>query len=78
MVRTRTPSPRELGAPRPRASQQVVTFRLDDREHDALLSLSKIAGLGPSAFARRIVEAYIEEHAHTYTKKTPRNRGRRQ
>jgi predicted DNA-binding protein len=55
-----------------------VTFRLDDREHDALLSLSKIAGLGPSAFARRIVEAYIEEHAGTYTKKTPRNRGRGQ
>jgi hypothetical protein len=37
--------------------------------------LSERAGLGHSAFARRIVEAYINEHAPT---KTPRNRGRRQ
>jgi hypothetical protein len=75
MARTRTPTPEALGKPRPRASRQVVTFRLDDPEHDALLMLSERAGLGHSAFARRIVEAYINEHAPT---KTPRNRGRRQ
>ncbi|MGE0397228.1 MAG: hypothetical protein AB7T06_10950 [Kofleriaceae bacterium] len=46
----------------------MVTFRLDDAEHEALLGLSKRANLGPSALARRIVEAYI--HAHALVRKT--------
>jgi hypothetical protein len=56
------PSPEALGGPR-LASRQVVTFRLDDAEHDALLGLAERADLGPSAFARRVVEAYIRAHA---------------
>ena len=60
--RTRMPSPEALGGPR-LASRQVVTFRLDDADHDALLGLAERANLGPSAFARRIVEAYIKAHA---------------
>ncbi len=69
----RTPTPEELGVRPPPTSRQVVTFRLDDDEHAALLTLAKRANLGPSALARRIVEAYIAEHAPE--SKTPRNRG---
>jgi hypothetical protein len=65
----RLPSPESLGGPR-LASRQVVTFRLHDADHDALLTLSERASLGPSAFARRIVEAYIRAQAVT---KTTRN-----
>lgn len=72
LPRRRLPSPESLGGPR-LASRQVVTFRLDDAEHDALLDLSKRANLGPSAFARRIVEAYIQAHAPTTKKAKPRN-----
>lgn len=71
----RTPTPEELGARQPPTSRQVVTFRLDDAEHAALLTLAKRANLGHSALARRIVEAYIAEHAPE--SKTPRNRGAR-
>lgn len=78
MARARTPSPEALGAPRPLASQRVVTFRLDDREHEALLGLAERAGLGHSALARRIVEAYINEHAPARNTKAPRVRNRRQ
>lgn len=66
------PSPESLGGPR-LASRQVVTFRLDDAEHEALLGLSERANLGPSAFARRIVEAYIQAHAPITKTAKPRN-----
>lgn len=71
--RTALPAPESLGGPR-LASRQVVTFRLDDAEHDALLDLSKRASLGPSAFARRIVEAYIQAHAPSKNTKTRNTR----
>jgi predicted DNA-binding protein len=48
----------------------MVSFRLSEPEYEALLALSKKAGIGHSALARRIVEHYINEHA-------PRNRRRR-
>ena len=65
--------PRGAGRPASADVSQVVTFRLDDDEHAALLTLAKRANLGPSALARRIVEAYIAEHAPESM--TPRNRG---
>ena len=71
-TRARMPSPESLAGPR-LASRQVVTFRLDDPEHIALLGLAERANLGPSAFARRIVEAYITAHAPT-SKATRKNR----
>jgi hypothetical protein len=40
-----------------------VTFRLTEVDEDALHALAERAKLGPSAFARRIVEHYIREHA---------------
>ena len=61
-----TPSPEELGDHGPR-SKRMVSFRLSEPEYEALLALSKKAGIGHSALARRIVEHYINEHA-------PRNR----
>ncbi len=66
MARPRTPRPEVLGKPRV-MSRRVVTFRLHDADHDALLGLAGRAGIGHSALARRIVENYITEHA-------PRNR----
>lgn len=79
MARANYPTPEALGAPRPLASRQVVTFRLDDQDHAALLQLAERAGLGHSAFARRIVESYIGEHGPRRNQvKTPRRRGRRQ
>jgi len=57
------PSPEALGERPPPASRRVVTFRLDDAEHEALLGLADRASLGPSAFARLVVEAYIQAHA---------------
>jgi predicted DNA-binding protein len=45
----------------------MVSFRLREPEHAALLALAERAGIGHSALARRIVEHYISEHA-------PRNR----
>ena len=74
MARPRTPSPEMLGKTT-LLSQRVVTFRLNDPEHDALLALSDRAGIGHSALARRIVEAYIAEHAPR--NKAPRTLGRR-
>jgi len=68
MPRT-TPSPKAL-ADRPPPSQRMVSFRLREPEHAALLALAERAGIGHSALARRIVEHYINEHA-------PRNRGGR-
>lgn len=59
----RTPRPEELAKRLTLQSQRVVTFRLSDPEHAALLALAERADLGPSAFARRIVEHYINEHA---------------
>jgi hypothetical protein len=67
------PSPESLGGPR-LASRHVITFRLDDEPHEALLGLGQRANLGPSAFSRRIVEAYIKAHAPT--NKTTRNKTR--
>lgn len=61
MPRRQTPSPEELGAERSR-SKRIVTFRLNDAEHDALLALARRAGIGHSALVRRIVESYIDEH----------------
>lgn len=58
----RTPRPEDLAKRQAPQSQRVVTFRLSDPEHAALLSLAERADLGPSAFARRIVEHYINEH----------------
>jgi predicted DNA-binding protein len=45
----------------------MVSFRLSDPEHEALLALAEKAGVGHTTLARRIVEHYINEHA-------PRNR----
>ena len=41
----------------------MVSFRLSDPEHAALLALAKRADIGHSALARRIVEHYLSEHA---------------
>lgn len=57
-----TPTPEALAGTRSR-SLHMVSFRLSDPEHDALLSLAHRAGIGHCALARRIVEHYINEHA---------------
>lgn len=66
-----TPSPKALAGDRTPRSKRMVSFRLSDPEHEALLALAERAGIGHSALARKIVEHYINEHA-------PRNRRGRQ
>jgi hypothetical protein len=61
MAARRTPSPEALGQRR-KLSRRVVTFRLNEAEHEALLGLAKRARMGHSALVRRIVEHYIAEH----------------
>jgi hypothetical protein len=47
----------------PKPKRSPVTFRLTEADEDALHELAGRAQLGPSAFARRIVEHYIRQHA---------------
>jgi predicted DNA-binding protein len=54
------PTPEQL---RPKPSQRLITFRLSDDEHGALLLLAERAQVGHSTLVRRIVEHYIVEHA---------------
>lgn len=65
MAGKRTPAPEALNKPRPapKPKRSPVTFRLTEADEDALHALAGRAKLGPSAFARRIVEHYIREHA---------------
>jgi hypothetical protein len=68
------PAPETLGVPRPKARKRKpvrspVTFRLSEADEVALHRLAKRARLGPSAFARRIVEHYIRQHAPQRVKK---------
>ena len=58
----RSPTPEALGRSRSR-SLRMVSFRLSDPEHEALLALAERAGVGHCTLARRIVEHYILEHA---------------
>lgn len=60
MAKSRLPSPADL---RPKPSQQVITFRLNDDDHAALIKLAEQAGMGHSTLVRRIVETYIQQHA---------------
>lgn len=70
MRRTRTPTPEQLNPRRGRtAPRSPVTFRLTAPYEDAFLLLARRARLGRSAFARRIVEHYIREHAPQRVKK---------
>lgn len=70
MKRTRTPTPEELNPQRPgKKKRSPLTFRLADAYEDAFLVLCRRADLGRSAFARRIVEHYIREHAPARVKK---------
>ena len=58
------PPPEALNTPRARKPpRSPVTFRLTEADEDALHALARRAQLGASAFARRIVEHYIREHA---------------
>lgn len=60
----RMPPPEALNQPRERKpTRSPVTFRLSEADEDALHALAARAQLGASAFARRIVEHYIREHA---------------
>ena len=63
----RMPSPQELNRPRlrrvPKPPRSPVTFRLTEADEEALHRLARRAKLGASAFARRIVEHYIRQHA---------------
>ena len=54
------PAPEQL---KPRPSQRLITFRLNDRDDRALRGLAKRAEMGPSTLARRIIEHYLQEHA---------------
>lgn len=66
MAAKRTPPPEALAkrnASKPKPVRSPVTFRLTETDEDALHALAKRADMGPSAFARRIVEHYIREHA---------------
>jgi hypothetical protein len=68
MAAKRTPPPEALARRQghtPKPKRSPVTFRLTEADEDALHALAKRAQLGPSAFARRIVEHYIQEHAHS-------------
>jgi hypothetical protein len=72
MARKRTPSPEALarqGVHVPKPKRSPVTFRLTEDDEDALHALAERAELGPSTFARRIVEHYIQEHARSVTVK---------
>jgi hypothetical protein len=58
------PPPEAMNKPRERkAIRSPVTFRLTEVDEDALHALAERAEMGASAFARRIVEHYIREHA---------------
>lgn len=67
------PSPMELSGPRERRARKPprspVTFRLTEADEGALHMLARRARLGPSAFARRVVEHYIRQHAPRRVKK---------
>jgi len=73
MRANRMPSPLELSRPRQRRARKPprspVTFRLTEADEDALHMLAQRAKLGSSAFARRIVEHYIRQHAPQRVKK---------
>jgi hypothetical protein len=41
----------------------IVTFRLSETDHAALLQLAERGKIGHSTLVRRVVEHYIQEHA---------------
>lgn len=53
----------------PKKKRSPITFRLSEGDEAALHALAKGVGLGPSSFARRIVENYIQQQV-------PRTRAR--
>jgi hypothetical protein len=61
MKMRRMPAPAQL-KPR-RNSRNLIAFRLNDDEDDALRALAATSGMGPSTLARRIVEHYLGQHA---------------
>lgn len=61
MPKKRTPTPEELA--RLGGSRRTVTFRIDEVDHAALVTIAKRAGIGHATLCRRVVEAYIREHA---------------
>jgi hypothetical protein len=66
MKRSKTPPPEALRRP-PRVRKPVrspITFRLAEADERALRALAVRAKMGSSALARRIVENYIQDHAH--------------
>jgi hypothetical protein len=74
MIGKRMPSPETLSKqrvrkPSPKPKRSPLTFRLTEADEDALHALAERAQLGPSAFARRIVEHYIRQHAPQRVKK---------
>jgi hypothetical protein len=63
---TRQPPPAALAKSRPRTpktKRSPITFRLSPADEEALHALATSVDLGASAFARRIVESYLQQHA---------------
>jgi len=62
LARTNPPGP-------PKKKRSPITFRLSPVDEVALHTLATSVDLGASAFARRIVENYIQQHAPRTSRK---------